>query len=424
MGRTVKSSRKREPPVRPVQRIELSEENTKKRAIAAVLFFLIGIGLLVYCFVTFITPDAGWTTIEATQTVNDSSEFVFQYYLGADGANVNAENRAITALYNRAAERAYQLFHSNEAFDDVVNIYSINQNPNAELEIDEALYKVFSAFKEADSRYLYIAPLYSRYSSSFFCTEDYQLADFDPLSDEGVREEFVRTAEYINDPEMIEMQLLGNNKIKLFVSDKYLEYAEKEGITEFIGLTWLKNAFEADYLADTMIENGFTRGSISSYDGFVRNFDATDTEYSFNIFDKKGEQVYLAGIMQYKDVSSIVFLRDYAMNSLDTQHYYKLQNGEIRTPYLNISDGVPGSSLNNLVSYSKDKGCGEIVLEILDIYISDKFDSPRLEKLSDKGIYSIFSDGYTLRYNEKDLVLTNLFDQDGAAYKAEYTKKR
>lgn len=421
MGRTVKN-RKRADPVRPVQRIELSESNTKKRAIAAVLFFLIGVGLLVYCFVTFITPNAGWTKIEASHTVNDSSEFVFQYYLGADGANVNTENRAVTALYDQAAETAYQLFHSKEAFEGVVNIYSINHSPNTELEVDEELYKVFSAFKEAGSRYLYIAPIYSRYSGLFFCSDDALLADFDPLSSESVREEFKSATEYINDPAMIDMQLLGNNKIKLFVSDKYLEYAEKEGITEFIGLSWLKNAFETDYLADTMIKGGFTHGSISSYDGFVRNFDSSGTDYSFNIFDKKGEQVYLAGTMQYKSKSSIVFLRNYALNPQDAQHYYRLRSGEIRTPYLDMSDGIPNSSLNNLVSYSKDKSCAEIVLDILDIYISEEFDSEKLGKLSDKGIYSIFSDGYTLKYNEEDLVLTDLFDSDGITYKAEYTK--
>ena len=62
MGRTVKGRRKGYEP-RPVQRIELSDENKKKRAIAAVLFLIIGAALLVYCFVVFITPEKGWTII-------------------------------------------------------------------------------------------------------------------------------------------------------------------------------------------------------------------------------------------------------------------------------------------------------------------------------------------------------------------------
>lgn len=420
MGRTVKNRRTIEP--RPVQRIELSDENTKKRAIAAVLFLIIGVALLVYCFVVFINPDGGWTRIEANRTVNDSGEFVFQYYLGADGANVNSENRAVTALYNQASEKAFQLFHDKEGFEGVVNIYEINRNPNKELEVDEVLYNVFSLFKSLNSRYLYIAPIYARYDDLFYCADDSMLTDFDPLLSEEVREEYKSAAEYINDPEMIDLQLLGGNKIKLYVSEKYLKYAENEGITDFIGLSWLKNAFTVDYYADELIENGFTHGSVSSYDGFIRNLDSSDTDYSFNIFDKKGDSVYLAAVMQYRGPKSIVYLRNYALNEQDLQHYYRLQSGEVRTPYLDVTDGIPKGALDNLVSYSRDKGCAEILLEIIDIYISAEFDEKKLLNISDRGIYSIYSDDFTLMYNERDLVLTDLFDRDGITYKAEYAE--
>ena len=45
-----------------------------------------------------------------------------------------------------------------------------------------------------------------------------------------------------------------------------------------------------------MNTNGFVQGSISSYDGFIRNLDVSrDTEYAFNLLDKEGNIVYLAG---------------------------------------------------------------------------------------------------------------------------------
>lgn len=422
MGRFSKN--RKNPSIKPVRKIELSKHNAKKRAIAAVIFLLIGVALLVYCFVEFINPKGGWTRIEASKTVNDSGEFVFQYYLGANGNNVKAESNAVTALYNQTAEKAYKLFHEKQEFEGIVNFYTINQNPNTELEVDEALYNVFLTFKKADSRYIYIAPISSSYNNLFYCDDDIMTADFDPLSNEKVKAEYKAAAEYINDPEMIDIRLLGNNKIKLFVSEEYLKFAQKEGITDFIGLSWLKNAFETDYLADAMIKGGFTHGSISSYDGFIRNFDSSDTEYSFNIFDKQGTKVYLAGVMRYKGARAIVFLRNYALNSLDIQHYYQFQNGEIRTAYLDISDGIPKNSLENLVSYSAKKSCAEIALEIADIFISEKFDKAKLHNLSDMEVYSIYSSGYVLYYNEKDLMISDLFDKDEITYKAENTEKR
>lgn len=419
MGRTVKGRRKGYEP-RPVQKIELSEDNAKKRAIAAVLFLIIGAALLVYCFVVFITPEVGWTRIEAGQGLNDSGDFVFQYYLGADGADVKAEERAVTSVFSKATEKTFKLFHENEGFEDVVNIYEINQKPNTELVVDEILYDVFSLFQSFDSRYLYIAPIYSRYDDLFYCTDDSMLADFDPLSSEEVKRSYEADAKYINDPAMIDLKLLGGNKIKLFVSEEYLEYAEKEGITDFIGLSWLKNAFAADYIAEELIKNGLTHGSLSSYDGFIRNLDSGDTDYSFNIFDKKGDQVYQAAAMRYRGPESIVFLRSYALNDLDKQHYYRLDSGEVRTPYLDVKDGIPKNSLENFVSCSKDKGCAEILMEIMDIYIAESFEGERLSELSEKGIYSVYCLDDSIMYNDKELIFDGIYADENI----EYTTKK
>ena len=233
------------------------------------LFLIIGAALLVYCFVVFITPEKGWTIIEANSTENDSYDFVFQYYLGAEGGDTRAENRTVTALYNQSAEKVSRLFDEIRDFDGIVSIHTINGSPNTELEIDEVLYEVFSVFSRYNSRYLYAAPIYSRYENLFYCADDSMLSDFDPIINGEIREEYKNTSRYANDPAMIDLKLLGDNKIKLFVSDEYLSYAEKEGITNFIGLCWLKNAFEIDYIADTMIRNGFTHGTISSAGGFI-----------------------------------------------------------------------------------------------------------------------------------------------------------
>lgn len=418
MGRTVKNRKVREPA--PVKKIELSDENVKKRLIAAVLFLIIGVSLLVYCFVNFLSPGNGWTTINANRTVSNSPDFVFQYYLGAGSLSASAENKALTALYNEYTEKAYQLFDHQIAFENVNNLYTLNSKPNEEITVDAALYDMFTAFQEHDSRYLYMAPICDRYDNVFFCDGDEALKDFDPLSSEEIKQEYSRTAAYVNDPDMIDVKLLGDNKVMLFVSEEYLKYAEEEGITEFIGLSWLQNAFEADYLADCMISRGYTLGSISSFDGFIRNMDSTSgTDYSFNIFDRDGDNVYQAGLMQYKNNISIVYLRNYMMNSLDFQHYYQLRSGEIRHPYLDTADGIPKASLNNLVLYSKDSSCGDILLESIPVYISEKFEQDDLLRLKEKGIYSVYCQNHTIMYNDPELIIGELYNMDGVEYKTQ-----
>lgn len=417
MGRTVKNRRTYEP--KPIQKIELSDSNVKKRALAAVLFLIIGVALLVYCFVTWMTPQTGWTTIEANRTLNNSSEYIFQYNLGASGISAGAENRAVTLLYNEAAEKAYRLFNDIESFDNTININDINHYPNRELEIDEGLYKAFEAFENSGSRYLYLAPIYKRFANIFLCLDDSQLADFDPLTNETIRDEYKRTAAYVNDPNAVKLQLLGENKVKLYVSEEYLKFAEEEDITDFIGFSWFRNAFEIDYIADRFIENGYTFGSFSSYDGFVRNMDGSGTDYSINIFDMNNGTVYNPAVMQYSSAKSIVYLRSFPMNNLDVQRFYRLDSGEYRTPYLDIKNGIPVNSTDNLVSYSSEKSCSEILLEMLPAYIAEELSPTELNKLKAKGIFSIYCEDFTVKYNDSDLVLSNLYSSDNIVYSKE-----
>ena len=94
----------------------------------------------------------------------------------------------------------------------------------------------------------------------------------------------------------------------------------------------MKNAFITDYVADVMIENGYTLGSLTSYDGFTRNLDLTSAitkfkcrsgcfrdsrrkcDYSFNLYDRQGNIIYPAGVMHYNGAESIVSLHNYPMS--------------------------------------------------------------------------------------------------------------
>ena len=101
--------------------------------------------------------------------------------------------------------------------------------------------------------------------------------------------------------EEIDLKLLDNNKIILFVSEDYLSYADETGFSNFIDFSFMKNAVIIDYVADLMQKNGYTAGSITSYDGFTRNLDNSNTSYTYTIFDRVGQTVYTAASMQYKN---------------------------------------------------------------------------------------------------------------------------
>jgi hypothetical protein len=359
MGRTVRSSNyDRTPYVKPVERVELSEKNLKWRLLLVVLLIMIAAGSFAYGINALLSKDAGWQEIHANSrkdAANCSEDFVFMYNLGAIGASATVEGKAIVTHYTDATELAYQLFHTKESFEHINNIYYINRHPNEEIVVDEVLYNAFDLISQYNNRNIYMGPVYMLYDDIFYCQEDYQLTDFDPYVNSQVAEDYKMIASYANNPDMIDIQLLGNNTIKLFVSDEYLNYAKENEIEDYIDFFWMKNAFIVDYLADLMIESGYTRGSISSYDGFVRNMDITDTSYSFNIYDRVGQTLELDHILEYTGPLSLVYYRDYAMNSRDYNHYYELDNSEIRTAYVDVKDGLSKEALSSLYLYSDSK---------------------------------------------------------------------
>ncbi|MCD7766355.1 MAG: hypothetical protein LUH53_07580, partial [Lachnospiraceae bacterium] len=328
-----------------------------------------------------------------------------------------AEKKALVSLYTSALETAWQNFHNEETYDGVYNVCYINAHPNEEIVVDDVLYNAFTLMEESGGRGLYLGPIYTEYNNLFYCSDDWETAEYDPYQNEEVAEYFAEVLSYACSDEHIQLQLLGNNTILLSVSDEYLAYAEETGFISYIDFFWMKNAFIIDYIADTLIENGYTLGAISSYDGFVRNLDTSGTEWSFAIYDRVDQTVYQAASMQYEGSKSIVFLRDYLMNSsFDVQHYYELGSGEIRTSYIDTEDGFCKSSVNSLVSYSEDLGCAEILLQIIPVYIADEFDADALDDLQENGIYSVYCEDRTIISNDPDIVLEDLYEENGVTY--------
>lgn len=419
MSRQVRNRNENHP--KPVNKIELSEGFPKGRLVLTAALILIGACALGYSVMSFLTADAGWTTIEAgSSEVSCSDELIFQYYLGAGELSATAERKAVSTLYTETARKAYQLFHTSQGFDGVKNLYYINRHPNEVIEVDGALYEAFSTLERYGSRAVYLAPVYVQYGNLFGCNDDVETAGFDPYQNEEVAAYFAEIVSFAQDRDAIDIKLLGDQKIKLYVSDTYMDYASENGISEFIDFYWMANAFIVDYIADTMKANGFVLGSVSSYDGFIRNLDdVSGSEYAFNLFDRDGKSVYQAGVMRYDRALGIVYLRDYPVNnSLDRQHYYEFRDGGLRSAYIDAADGYCKSAVDSLVSYSEKSGCAEILLQVMPIYINDYFEKERLSELVRDGVYSIYFEDKKILYNEPSLRLTDLYDDNGICYTA------
>lgn len=421
MGRTIKN--RNVPRPKPVQRILLSEDHVRGRGVLLILLLTVATVAFLYAMLSYLRVESGFREIEANATDGRScsDEFTFQYELGGGEVSATAEYKAVAALYTEAAEKAYALFQVDESFPEVTSVYDINRHPNEVLTVDEVLYDAFSLLQSYDSRELFLAPIYEDYDNLFQCKDDSETVSFDPYQNAELKADFAKLASYAENPEAVDLELLGDNQVRLKVSEEYQSCAKEMGFENYIDFFWMKNAFIVDYLADVMISKGYTRGAISSYDGFIRNLDERETSYSFPIYDREGQYIYSAAIMKYAGQRSIVYLRNYRMSTQDSLHYYELKNGEIRTSYIDARDGLCKSAVNNLVSYSGGKGCAEVLLSVLPIYIADDFQEESLAAPVKEGIYSIFCKDYVIYYNDASLTLTDLYEKEDVSYTASHS---
>lgn len=422
MGRYARDKR---PQVKPVEKIQLSGENLTLRAVAAVLLLIIGAGALVYAFQRLFTPEPGWQAIQAgtDQGPGCGEDFTFLYELGVSGQSVSAESRTVTQLYTQACRTAYQLFNADEGFEGVVNLWEINRRPNQVLQVDQVLYRAFAAIQEAGDRTVYLGPVVTRYDDLFYCEDDAQLVDFDPRLSPAVAEEYAAVADYAVDPAQIDVELLEDFQIRLRVSEDYLAYAQREGIDRFLDFGWKRNAFVADYLAETMIEAGFTCGAISSQDGFVRCLDNREGNYALPLLDWLEDRPIEAGTLEYQGPMSLVSLRSFPAAGGDEYRYYRLKNGEVRTLYLDPYDSglckLGSDSVGSVVCYSPARGCAELAMGVGQAYISG-FSGDDWSKGLGSGeirIINCWSDSHEFVCTSRETVVTNLYEnEDGVRY--------
>lgn len=420
MGRTARD-RTRDRPA-PVTKIELAANPPVWKGALAVLFLFIGVGALVYGFMGLLTPQTGWQAIQAnaTEEASCADDFVFLYPLGARGGSARAEERALKALYTQAAADGYRLFSTEAAYADVYNISYLNRHPNETVELDPALYGALEQIAASGDRTLYLAPAADAYRGLFTCEDDTLAAEFDPYSNDALRAYCGEIAAFARDPAQIDLRLLDGNRAELYVSDAYLTYAREQEIDRLIDFGFMKNAFLADYLAGRLISGGYAMGTLSSFDGFVRNLDAEGgTEYALNLYDLDGTTVYPAAKLYYAGARAFCSLRAYPLAGQDDFRFYAYRDGTVRVPYPDARDGLPKAATHDLTLTSDSLGCAGLLLTAIPVYVADAFDEDALAALAQAGVHSAYCAGRVVRCTDEDVRVGDLLDTDDVRYRAE-----
>lgn len=376
---------------KPVEKIEVTEDKKKLRLVLMLLFGALGIGLLTYAFVNWMGAEDGWQLIETDTSygVTCGSDFTFQYYLGGEGVSATAQKKRLVKIYSQASAKAHQLFHETELFDGVANVAYINAHPGEEIVVEEGLYQAFETFLANGRRNLYLGPLYEQHRN--FCIAQDGQAEFDPRQNEEMADYFQEIVGFASNPDMIHLELLGEGRVKLYLSPECQAYSEENEIVNWIDFYWAKNAFIIDYLAEIVKIEGYGLGRITSVDGFARMLSEKDTNL-INLPDRIGNVVKSVGQLEIKGAASVVLLHDYPLGAGDAYYYGERQDGTMFSPYLCGETGLDQCATDTMLFTADGLGCGEMLNRVIPVLLDEQLDEQELQSLAQEGIQYLYYD--------------------------------
>lgn len=410
MCKSSKNSKEGRAGLPPVQSIELSEKNKRIRIILAVAAAVLALVMFGIFFTNLLSKEPGWQRIQTDSAVNScSGDFMLQYYLGGRGVSATAEHKQLKSIYTDATKEAYRVFHEDLIEDGLGNLAQINRNPNQIVTVEPALFDCLTKIHTSGNRTIYLANVNVEYRAVFNAQSEWEANQYDPTQQESLAEFVQELASYANDPQHVNLELLGDRQVRLNVSQEYASFATTNELDRYLDLGWLKNAFIADYLAQKLTEAGYTHGYLVSVDGFTRNLDSGDDTYSINFFDRIGLDIYMPAQMTYRGALSLVSLRNFPQLEEDRLRCFAFSDGHVVSTYIDPADGMSKSSTDAILAYSKTASCADIALSLSSVFIAEEFDRTALLSLSNQGISSIWCEDSKLCYSDKavDLKLTD-----------------
>ena len=368
--------------------IPLPENKLKLRTALVIALIVLAVASFAFGINSLVGTDAGMAEITVLSgEMNAGDDFTFYYNLGFGGADATDERREVRSLYSQAATDALEIFSSDVEAEGGGNLYYLNSRPNEDVAVEGALYSALEQLEGSGTRYHYLAPLYEQYYAMFNSASDAEAAEYDPRLNDAQAEFFSQIAAFASDSGEIALELLGDNKVRLHVSEEYMRFAEANGVTTFIDLTWMKNAFIADYIAQELIDAGYTHGALISDDGFMRCLDdETGAEYSFTFSHRDGTTITNLSTLQFSGTVSIAYLHDYPLESGNSGGYYLYSDGTLRSAFLDTADGLDRSCVPELAAYSFEDGCAGLALKLAPVFISSDLDMNELAELEKDGI--------------------------------------
>lgn len=327
--------RRKLPPALPkVERVELSGKHIGLRFIAFALCLILGLGALGFGIYSLLSSDPGWARIEATtEEAYVAGDFVFDYLL-TEGAT--AQRKTLSTLYTQQCLELGRLFDATQAYEECPNnLYYINSHPGEDVKVDPRLYKAFQRLEEAGDRTVYLGVLEAYCLNLYYDSG----AEEDPFERE--QELLKQLSEFAESG--VQLRLLGNDSVRLEVSEEYAALAGELGLDSYLDFGWLRSAFILDYIGEELSSRGYTNGLISSRDGYTRSLGGDVGPVQRSLYRWDGERAVETGRQELDTPVNAAAINGFPLDGDDGQAFVNqrallLDGGTVNETVIRFSD--------------------------------------------------------------------------------------
>lgn len=365
-----RNARGRDPYVIHKERVELSGGNIALRIAGVCLALVIAVFAFGRGISGMLSVETGWQSISPNNpTTGITGDFTLGYNIGASGQPAMAELKAVSITYTEAIEYAYRVL-CNVPMEHYTNLYTLNTHPNEAITVDPLLYSALETVAAAQSRYIYLAPVFEQYYSLCASQTDAEAEAYDPARNADAAEFAAAIAVFAADTAMVQLTLLPEYQVQLDVAEEYLRYAAENGVESYVDFGILLNAFLCDAAADALTERGYIGGILSCVDGYARVLG----EDSFNkVLSWEGGTSFQTHLAAFQGPAALVTLSRF----LPGGGYYAYADGTVRGPYLG-TDGLARSGADQAVILDRTMGAAALALRAVQVFADGDFDAQNL----------------------------------------------
>lgn len=311
--------------------IRMPVKHMVPRIIAFIVLLAGGISLIVLSVLGVFSQESGIQVINVNEDPDYKAgeNITLRYYLSGNSIQRRNQANEIASEYSKSMKSISKLLEEEDEIIGVKSISYISRNADREVEIDEILYKTLSSAIENQKNpaySIYLGPLYQRWNF-WINSPDSAKTTVDPLYNVPGATVISDYIDLLESGENIKLNLLGDNKVKLELSQTYRQWLEdNEYSGPILSLGCLKQTYQLQVARDALIEKGYTAGILVSEDGLVAPLGGLiDTNYRLYCYDNQ-IGIEAGSVIPKNPKASLSFV--YQSPNPIYRHAYRIQDGE------------------------------------------------------------------------------------------------